>query len=127
MHTSISVRRVKVVVVVVVVFVVVLAKKKRKNVRRIYFPTHSLIKVNVSSETWLRLKWGVAELIIRSREPPIVCPVWHVGFDDILPNRRPYFPRSREGWVGLVGWRWRDVLGRGSEVGGVQWMPLWDG
>jgi monolysocardiolipin acyltransferase len=49
--------------------------------------------VNVSKED-LRLKWGVGRLILDSPRVPTVLPIYHVGLDSVLPNRRPYFPRA---------------------------------
>lgn len=42
---------------------------------------------------WLRIKWGVAKMIADARVPPIVVPIWHEGFEQILPNIPPYIPQ----------------------------------
>ncbi|XP_039061501.1 N-acylphosphatidylethanolamine synthase-like isoform X2 [Hibiscus syriacus] len=44
-----------------------------------------------------RLKWGTASLIVRSHVTPIVLPMVHSGFQEVMPekyflNRRPPFP-----------------------------------
>lgn len=49
-------------------------------------------KVNMSLER-MRLKWGVGRLVYESPVCPIVLPFYHIGMDDILPNRKPYIPR----------------------------------
>ena len=49
-------------------------------------------QVNESGEL-MRLKWGVGRWISDCMIPPIVVPIWHVGMDDVLPNRKPYIPR----------------------------------
>jgi len=49
-------------------------------------------KVNLT-KTNMRLKWGVGRLIADCVHCPNVYPMWLVGFDDVLPNKRPYIPR----------------------------------
>ena len=49
-------------------------------------------KVNMTTD-WLRIKWGVAKMIIDAQVPPIVVPIWHEGFEEILPNFPPYIPQ----------------------------------
>lgn len=44
-----------------------------------------------------RLKWGIASLIVRSPVTPIVLPIVHHGFEEVMPEnfwfgRRPPFP-----------------------------------
>ncbi|XP_013395332.1 tafazzin-like [Lingula anatina] len=48
-------------------------------------------KINVTKEP-MRLKWGVGRLIAECKIDPLVIPIWHLGADDVLPNRKPYFP-----------------------------------
>ena len=43
----------------------------------------------------MRYKWGIARLIDECEKVPIVIPIYHLGMDSILPNRKPYIP-----WVG---------------------------
>merc|ERR1712080_746014 len=39
----------------------------------------------------MRYKWGVGRLIAESNITPIVIPIYHVGMDDIVPNKKPIF------------------------------------
>lgn len=48
-------------------------------------------KVNTTKEK-IRLKWGVGRLVADCAQCPAVYPIWHVGIDDILPNKKPYIP-----------------------------------
>lgn len=56
-------------------------------------------KVNLSKKP-MRLKWGVGRMIADCKQPPVVLPFFHLGFDDILPATKPLYPR-----VGKVGRR----------------------
>ncbi len=49
-------------------------------------------RVNVTKED-MRIKWGIGRLIAESRVTPIVLPMYHLGMDSILPNRKPYIPK----------------------------------
>jgi hypothetical protein len=48
--------------------------------------------VNVTHD-WMRLKWGVARIVMDAKVPPLVIPIWHEGLEDVLPNRSPYIPK----------------------------------
>ena len=32
-------------------------------------------------------------MLADSEKVPEVIPIWHIGMDDVLPNKRPYIPR----------------------------------
>lgn len=46
---------------------------------------------------------GVGRLIAEAKIAPIVLPIWHVGMDDLLPNRTPYIPQLFKRLTVLVG------------------------
>ncbi|KAH3734014.1 hypothetical protein DPMN_040453 [Dreissena polymorpha] len=50
-------------------------------------------KINMEHK-YLRLKWGVGRLVADSAVSPLVLPYWHVGMDDIWPNKAPDYPRT---------------------------------
>lgn len=50
-------------------------------------------RVNMYKE-YIRLKWGVGQMIYESPVIPIVVPICHVGMETILPNQPPYYLRS---------------------------------
>lgn len=52
---------------------------------------------------WLRFKWGVAKLILQCKTPPIIVPIWHEGFEHILPNAPPYIPQVGKKVTVVVG------------------------
>ena len=58
--------------------------------------------VNMTTE-WLRFKWGVAKLILQCKTPPIIVPIWHEGFEHILPNFPPYIPQIGKKATVVVG------------------------
>lgn len=59
-------------------------------------------KVNEKKE-FIRLKWGVGRLVSDAVETPIVLPIWHMGYDDILPNQPPYRPQLGKRATVVVG------------------------
>ncbi|XP_065067250.1 tafazzin-like [Rhopilema esculentum] len=59
-------------------------------------------QVNMTNSL-IRLKWGIGRLIADCKVPPVVLPFWHLGMDDLLPNRRPYIPRICQRITVLVG------------------------
>lgn len=59
-------------------------------------------KVNLD-KTVIRFKWGVGRLISEAKKIPIVLPMYHIGMDDILPNKAPYIPRIWKKVTLLVG------------------------
>ncbi|KAF7995496.1 hypothetical protein HCN44_006603 [Aphidius gifuensis] len=50
-------------------------------------------KVNMYKDQ-IRLKWGIGRLIMESPITPIVIPIYHYGFDEVLPNFPPYYIRT---------------------------------
>ena len=61
----------------------------------------------------LRLKWGVGRLVSECVNVPVVLPIWHVGMEDVLPNRSPYIPRICKRVTVLIG----DPIGECGVVG----------
>ena len=49
-------------------------------------------KVNMDHRL-MRLKWGVARFVQESNKIPIVLPMYHLGMDSVLPNKKPYVPQ----------------------------------
>ncbi|XP_002738247.2 tafazzin-like [Saccoglossus kowalevskii] len=68
-------------------------------------------KVNMTNE-YIRLKWGVGRLIAECKQVPLVIPFWHVGMEDVLPNKEPYIPHIGKTVTLLVGKpiEFRDML-----------------
>jgi monolysocardiolipin acyltransferase len=57
----------------------------------------------IADHSYIRHKWGVGRLVAECTETPTVIPLWHVGMDDLLPNRRPYIPQLFQKLTVLVG------------------------
>ncbi|KAH8105289.1 acyltransferase-domain-containing protein [Cristinia sonorae] len=38
----------------------------------------------------LRFKWGVGRIIMEARKPPLILPMWLTGFEDLMPEGRPF-------------------------------------
>lgn len=55
-------------------------------------------RVNADGQTkaLLPLKWGVGRLVVESPVVPIVVPIYHLGMDKVLPNKKPYVPRINQ-------------------------------
>ncbi|XP_076362654.1 tafazzin, phospholipid-lysophospholipid transacylase isoform X5 [Tachypleus tridentatus] len=60
-------------------------------------------KVNLMTKEFHRLKWGVGRLITETKICPLVIPFWHIGMDEVLPSKKPYFPRIGKGVTVLIG------------------------
>ena len=41
----------------------------------------------------MRLKWGIARFVQDADKVPIVLPMYHLGMDSVLPNKKPYVPQ----------------------------------
>ncbi|KAJ3678378.1 hypothetical protein LUZ60_002181 [Juncus effusus] len=72
---------------------------------------HTFPEGNVSQERGpiRRLKWGTASLIVRSPVTPIVLPILHSGFDQVMPEKpflcfkRPLLPKCNKEIKIIVG------------------------
>ncbi|MCP9265810.1 Tafazzin [Dirofilaria immitis] len=69
----------------------------------------------------VRIKWGVARMIMESPDPPIVLPIWIHRMAEVWPQSKPYYPRMRKHVTIMIGaevdmkehiWRFRT----GSEL-----------
>ncbi|MFH4974758.1 hypothetical protein AB6A40_001467 [Gnathostoma spinigerum] len=41
----------------------------------------------------IRIKWGVARLVMECPKPPVVLPIWIKHMADVWPSKKPYYPR----------------------------------
>ncbi|RIB08886.1 Tafazzin-like protein [Gigaspora rosea] len=53
-------------------------------------------KINQTTEL-IYFKWGIGRLIMESINPPIVIPIWHKGFEKVMPKERDHT------WIPLFG------------------------
>lgn len=53
-----------------------------------------IVNIDIIKYTFVRLKWGIGRLIMESPITPIVIPIYHYGFDEVLPNFPPYYIRT---------------------------------
>ena len=53
-------------------------------------------KVNTSpsSTALLPLRWGVGRMAEEAYPAVVVLPMYHLGMSEVLPSRKPYFPRA---------------------------------
>ncbi|OAF67370.1 Tafazzin [Intoshia linei] len=49
-------------------------------------------RVNDTND-YVRFKWGIGRIIKEATVNIDIIPIWHCGFQNILPNKTPYFPR----------------------------------
>jgi len=64
-----------------------------------HFPEGKIAK----DQEYIRFKWGTGRLIADSKITPLVLPIWHVGMDSVLPNKRPYIPLMGQHVTMLIG------------------------
>ncbi|KAI0822162.1 acyltransferase-domain-containing protein [Trametes gibbosa] len=43
-----------------------------------------------SAARLLRFKWGIGRIIMEVQKPPIIIPMWLTGFDNLMPEGRPF-------------------------------------
>ncbi|VDM12617.1 unnamed protein product [Wuchereria bancrofti] len=51
----------------------------------------------------IRIKWGVARMIMESPNPPILLPIWIHQMADVWPQSKPYYPRVGKHVTVLIG------------------------
>jgi monolysocardiolipin acyltransferase len=49
------------------------------------------------------LRWGVGKLVESSEVTPLVLPIYHLGFDKLVPLSKPYYPRPFQSISILIG------------------------
>lgn len=50
-------------------------------------------RINTTGHLLTPLRWGVGKLVESSNVPPLVLPIYHLGFDKMMPIGKPYIPR----------------------------------
>ncbi|OZC07430.1 Acyltransferase [Onchocerca flexuosa] len=53
--------------------------------------------------TPIRIKWGVARMIMESPNPPIVLPIWIHRMAEVWPQSKPYYPRIGKHVIIMIG------------------------
>jgi len=59
-------------------------------------------RVNMD-KTFIRFKWGVGRLIDECKKIPVVVPIYHLGMDSVMPNKRPYIPQFNKKLTIIIG------------------------
>uniref|UniRef100_A0A0R3S2M1 Tafazzin family protein n=1 Tax=Elaeophora elaphi TaxID=1147741 RepID=A0A0R3S2M1_9BILA len=53
--------------------------------------------------TPIRIKWGVARMIMESPNPPILLPIWIHQMAEVWPQSKPYYPRVGKHVIIIIG------------------------
>ncbi|KAL3982714.1 Acyltransferase family protein [Acanthocheilonema viteae] len=51
----------------------------------------------------IRIKWGVARMIMESPNPPILLPIWIHQMAEVWPQSKPYYPRIGKHVIIIIG------------------------
>jgi len=60
-------------------------------------------KINTSGFLLSPLRWGIGKLVESSNVTPLVLPLYHLGFDKLMPLKKPYRPHPFQSISVLVG------------------------